>query len=267
MTADTNHSREARHASNGEEALVNRRGATVFLIVGEVSLTLGAIVAMFMLWYFLINDAVVGNQQSSFAEETVREWSEPAPKPEPDELKEDPPELVEPPVVALPAEGQQFAVLYVPRFGKDYLRPIAHGVDLETVLNNPTLGVGHYVESSPLGEAGNFAIAGHRTSYGAPFARIAELRLGDRLYVEVEDGWFVYRFRNLEYVKPTTVEVLNAFPHSTDSNSEQHILTLTSCHPRFSNAERIIAYAVLEEWRPRPDGHPPEIAHFADEVA
>lgn len=244
-----------------------RWGYRLLLVGGEVSLTLGLIIGLFMGWYFFVNDAVVGNQQASSAEERVKKWSDSAREAEPESREVEDSRPVSPPVVELPAEGQEFAVLYVPRFGKDYLRPIAHGVDLETVLNNPTLGVGHYTESSSLGEKGNFAIAGHRTSFGAPFARIGELRLGDRLYIEVEEGWFIYRFRNLEYVKPTTVEVLNAFPHDMEPSAEDHILTLTSCHPRFSNAERIIAYAVLESWHPRAYGHPTELSHLADEVA
>jgi sortase A len=87
--------------------------------------------------------------------------------------------------------------MYVPRFGADYVRSIAEGVDLETVLNSRKLGVGRYLESNLLGEPGNFAVAAHRTTWGAPFGNIAELRIGDRIYIEVPEGWYSYKFRNL----------------------------------------------------------------------
>ena len=52
------------------------------------------------------------------------------------------------------------------------------------------------------GEPGNFAVAAHRTTYGKPFNRIADLRLNDPIVIETQDGWYTYRFRTLEYVTP-----------------------------------------------------------------
>jgi sortase A len=170
-----------------------------------------------------------------------------------------------PPVTAAPAAGETFALLYVPRFGADYVRYIAEGVDLETVLNSRTIGVGRYLESQELGATGNFALAAHRNSFGAPFGKIGELRVGDRIYIEVPEGWHSYTFRNLEYVWATEVDVLNAFPRLSGPVSESRIITLTSCHPKFSEAERVIAYGVYEGWYPRANGAPTEIAQLAIE--
>lgn len=234
------------------------------LVTGELSLTLGVVVLLFLGWYLFVNDAVVGSSQEAAARDIVREWAQDDPGDSVVEGELEEREAAVIPVIEAPAEGEEFALLYVPRFGKNYVRSIAEGVDLLTVLNDPSLGIGRYPESSSLGEVGNFAVAGHRTTFGAPFARIGELRVGDRLYVEVEDGWFIYRFRNLEYVMPTTIEVLDAFPHNPESSNSERILTLTSCHPRFSDAERIIAYAVLEQWQPRELGYPEEISHLAE---
>jgi len=164
------------------------------------------------------------------------------------------------------AEGQPIALLYVPRFGDNYVRTIGEGVDLPSVLNSQSLGVGRYPETSQFGEVGNVGIAGHRTTYGASFANIGELRVGDRIYVEVEDGWFEYRFRNLEYVWPTEIDVLAPIPHQPDAEATERLLTMTSCHPRFSEAERIIAYSVFEAWYPRSGGPPAAIADIAVEV-
>jgi sortase A len=117
------------------------------------------------------------------------------------------------------------------------------------------------------GEIGNFALAAHRTTYGAPFANIAELRVGDRIYVETRDGWYVYAFRNLEYVWPTAVQVLEPVPQAPQVEATERYLTLTSCNPRFSAAERIIAYAVFETWYPREEGPPAEIAGLTEASA
>jgi sortase A len=234
-------------------------------VLGEVSLTLGVVLGLFWVWHLVINDWIQGAQQSSYAQSVAEQWEEPRL----DRSRTDTPEnqapfatSLEPPVAEAAGVGESFALLYVPRFGDTYVRAIAEGVDLTTVLNNPQLGVGRYPQSSGLGEMGNFAIAGHRTTYGAPFAKIDELRVGDRFYVEVDQGWHSYEFRNLEYVLPTAMDVLNEFPRVQGDDPSTRIITLTSCHPRFSDAERIIAYGVYEGWYPRADGPPADIAQL-----
>lgn len=248
-----------------------KRGLLFFLgAVGEISLTLGVVLGLFWVWHLVINDRIQGSQQSSYAQAIAEDWEEPAAEEAAgaespgDALATAVPVALplEPPVVETVELGDAFALLYVPRFGDNYVRAIGEGVDLASVLNNAQLGVGRYPQSSDLGELGNFAIAGHRTTYGAPFANIAELRAGDRFYVEVDQGWYSYEFRNLEYVLPTEMDVLNAFPKTQAEHSSIRVITLTSCHPRFSDAERIIAYGVYEGWYPRENGPPAEITHL-----
>src|SRR5690606_33534316 len=115
-----------------------------------------------------------------------------------------------PPVLEPPGNAEQFGILVVPRFGEGYARPILQGVGTRDVLNRG--GVGHYPTTRRPGECGNFAVAWHRTSYGASFRNLDQLRVGDHLYVEVAEGWYSYAFRNLEYVRPTGVGVLNPVP-------------------------------------------------------
>lgn len=227
-------------------------------VAGEISVTLGVVGLLFFAWYLGINDWVQGSAQTAAADSVTQQWDSQA-----ETFGKAPAESggsytpAEPPVIDAVAEGQAYAVLHVPRFGEGYSRTIGEGIDLPSVLNNPEFGVGRYPDTALLGELGNFVVAGHRTTYGASFGDIGELRVGDRLYVEVEQGWFSYRFRNLEYVWPTAIEVLAPVPHQPDATPTQRILTLTSCHPRFSEAERIIAYAVFETFYPRA-GEPPE---------
>jgi sortase A len=240
-------------------------GFTGFL--SEIFLSVGAIFALFLFWHLLWNDFIQGDRQSQAAMSIAQTWQTssldsqevdakaPAPSPSTDN----------PPVTTSPPEGQPFALLYVPRFGKDFVRPIAEGVSPQKVLNSGSLGIGRYPQSNQLGEYGNFALAAHRTTWGAPFGDIGELRLGDRIYVEVTEGWHSYVFRNLEYVWATEVDVLNPFPRMTGEYLGSRVITLTSCHPKFSDAERIVAYGVYEGWFPRRSGPPAEIAQMLRE--
>ena len=245
------------------------RSASLLGIAGEISLTLGVVGLLFFAWYLGVNDWISGASQNQAASDISEQWTG---EDDTETFGKDRGESdgsvtpTEPPVLQSVPEGEAFAVLYVPRFGENYARPIAEGVDLATVLNSRELGVGRYPQTAQFGELGNVGIAGHRTTYGASFADIGELRVGDRLYVEVEQGWYSYRFRNLEYVWPTEVDVLAPIPHQPDAEATERLLTLTSCHPRFSEAERIIAYAVFEAWYPRSGGPPAEIASVATEV-
>lgn len=253
-------SRKALKAARGRS-----RRTALLGISGEVLITTGLLIGFFWVWFIYVNDFVVGASQNTAGAELSQSFQE---------LTEDQTfgkaygssggrdDSVEPPVLARVANGEAFATLYVPRFGEGFARPIAEGVDLPTVLNNSRLGVGRYPDTQALGEIGNFAVAAHRTTYGAPFAEIGELRVGDRIYIETREGWYVYRFRNLEYVWPTEVSVLNEVPQFSGIEPTERILTMTSCHPRFSEAERVIAYSVFESWYPRESGPPSEISQL-----
>lgn len=247
-----------------------RRTRTVVGVTGEILITVGVLVQLFWLWNIGINDWIQGFTQTQAASSISQQWQEEATTDSSDGTTDSDGGIAvygtpvdgPPPVADVVSQGTAFATLYVPRFGDTYQRVIAEGVDLATVLNDSRLGVGRYPQSTPLGEEGNFAIAGHRTSFGASFGNISDLRLGDRLYIETREGWYSYAFRNLEYVWPSEVDVLNPVPKQNVAEVTDRLLTLTSCHPRFSDAERIIAYAVFDGWYPRAGGPPAEIAQL-----
>ncbi|MFZ4504758.1 MAG: class E sortase [Microbacteriaceae bacterium] len=232
-------------------------------VVGEVLMTAGIFVLLFLGWHVWYNDVVSGIAQNNAGAELSNEWDNvPLSVPEFDRNPGDSSGarlFPEPPVTASPALNARFATLIVPRFGDTYERAIAYGVDPKKVLNVRSAGLGHYPQTNELGELGNFAIAGHRTTFGAPLGNIDQLRVGDRLYVESEAGWYVYRFRNLEYVWPKDVAVLKPVPWSKAAATDR-LLTLTSCHPKLSSAERVIAYSVFETFVPRDRGAPSEVA-------
>ncbi|MCD2440842.1 class E sortase [Agromyces sp. SYSU K20354] len=236
-----------------------RRGVSAVGVLGELLLTAGAVILLFLAWQLWWNDAIMAGEQSSAAAQLSSQWDEQRRaagaggavaaqqygEPIVDTTKH--------------ANAEAFAVMYVPRFGEDSQRTIAEGTGLD-VLNSIELGVGHYPGTQAPGEIGNFAIASHRSAYGGGMHEIDQLQLGDAIYVQTKDGWYTYRFRDLEYVTPETVEVLAPVPHHPESTPTDRIITLTSCNPLYSTDERVIAYGVLESWQPAEAGAPAEIA-------
>lgn len=235
-------------------------------ISGETLVTAGLFVLLFLGWHVWFNDIVQGAAQDKAAAALSNTWANaPTGTTEFDRAagtSDGAISEVPPPVVASPGDTNSFATVLVPRFGARYERTVAEGVDVEKVLNNNVTGIGRYPDTALLGQVGNFAVAAHRTTYGAPFGDVDKLRIGDRIYVETEEGWYVYRFRNIEYVFPTEVSVLNPVPQ-LQIDAKDRILTMTTCHPKLSAAERLIAYAVFESFVPRESGTPTEIAQPA----
>ncbi|GAA1211253.1 class E sortase [Rhodoglobus aureus] len=238
-----------------------RRPVSVIGILGELFITTGLIVLLFLVWQTWVNNIVMSNAQRDDAQELSQEWNKG------EAVKLAPDERADPgvPVVATaPAQAVAFGTLIVPRFGANYSRPIAESVSLQRVLN--TQGVGHYEGTQMPGEIGNFAVAAHRTGYGDPFFDIDKLQLSDSLYVETEAGWYRYVFRSLEYVQASGVGVLNPVPQFDGAVASDRLMTLTSCNPIHTADERIIAYAVYDTWYPRSEGAPAEIAAIAQNL-
>lgn len=233
-----------------------RRRTSVVGVLGEILITVGVVVLLFIVWQQWFNDIVVAGDTRSQASQLSRQLHDEASAvPTPERTGD----YGTPAVTPAAADGKRFGVLYVPRFGSDYQVPIAGGTDTTQTLN---LGeAGHYDTTQMPGAVGNFAIAGHRTTHGAPFADIADLRVGDHFYVQTKQGYYTYTFRNLQYVKPTQVQVLQQVPDApaVSAVSKDRLITLTSCNPKYSAAERIIAYGVFSSWQPLSAGAPSEI--------
>jgi len=130
-----------------------------------------------------------------------------------------------------PPTGEAVAVIRIPRIGVD--RTVVQGVARADLRKGP----GHYPGTPLPGEIGNAAIAGHRTTYGGPFNRLDELEPGDRIEVRTLVGSYTYAVREQRIVRPTELSVIAPTPGAT--------LTLTTCHPKFSAAKRLIIHADL----------------------
>lgn len=237
-----------------------RRRVTVLGVLGDLLLTAGVVVLLFVAWQLWIGDAIIGAKFKSEADSLTQEWAAApvVPAPSPDAAAPGP---VEPPALAQPGNGEVFGVLRIPRLGPDYQFKLAGGVSASVTLD--PIGIGHYPDTAMPGQTGNFAIAGHRGSHGAPFADLPSLRLGDAVVVETPDGWYTYRFRNLEYVRPDGVQVLLPVPQAPEVQATDRVITMTTCSPRYGFSERAIAYGVFDSFTPRADGPPASLTEGA----
>lgn len=231
-----------------------RARVSVVGVLGELLITAGVLVLLFLGWQLWLNDLIVGNEQQNQAVVQSQQWDRgeaaaPAPVDRPDPGA--------PPIATAPGDDVTFGNLIVPRFGADYSRPIAEGVSVQGALAD---GIGHYPGTQMPGDVGNFALAGHRTGWGQPLGDIGNFQVGDSIYIETEAGWYRYVFRSLEYVMPTSIEVLDPVPQLPGVQPTDRIITLTSCNPKLTAAERIIMYGVYDTWYPRAGGPPPEFA-------
>lgn len=256
----------ARRAStHGADGRRKRAKLSPLTVIGELLLVSGIAVLGFFGWQDYHALVVVAGEQRQLAGEDSARWQAEA---------EAAGEQAEPwngemPVTAQPEAGEAFGVLYIPAMGENFAYRVAEGTDPATVLNSAEKGIGRYSRTQLPGAPGNVAVAAHRSGpWITPFREVMELRLGDPLYLETADGWYTYRFRSLEYVLPSETDVLNPFPRMTVEAGDDRILTLTTCHPKANGTEeRAIAYAVLDDFRPRADGPPATLAEANANVA
>ncbi|MCC2028454.1 class E sortase [Microbacterium tenebrionis] len=240
-----------------------RSRATFTSVLGELLLTAGVVVLLFVAWQMWIGDIIIGAQQNNEGHAVSQEWAAlPAPEPPAATPQEDGTVWYEPPTLEHPGAGVRFAQMLIPRFGSDYNVAIAGGTTRPITLDHGWIGL--YDQSAMPGQVGNFSVAGHRTTWGAPLNRMDKLRVDDAIVVETPEGWFTYRFRNLEYVKPSAVDVLADVPQMPEVKTGERYLTLTACSPLYSLAERIVGYAVFEGFQPRAEGAPESLSPVDD---
>jgi sortase A len=147
-----------------------------------------------------------------------------------------------------PEIHQGFALAYIPRLqSKVWELPVTKGVDPEDLIS----GFGYYPENALPGEKGNFALAGHRSTYGEPLANIDQLKQDDEVIIQTAENWYVYKLILDEIVEPDASWVLDANPGGiVNKTGVEEMITLTTCHPRWGSTERWIWWGVLAEVRP-----------------
>ncbi|MEX1140879.1 MAG: class E sortase [Thermoleophilaceae bacterium] len=171
------------------------------LLIGDAGLTL--------LWQEPIS-AVIANQQQGKLEEALA----------------DPPRRV---IERRPLPGDAIAKIEIPAIGvSEY---VVEGTDTGDLRKGP----GHYPDTPLPGEPGTAAIAGHRTTYGAPFREIDQLDRGDRITLATPGRRYVYRVEQTKIVDDQDLSVLDPAGYRR--------LVLSACHPLYSAEQRIVAFA------------------------
>lgn len=137
-------------------------------------------------------------------------------------------------------KGSAIGRIKIPKIGVD--KWIVAGIDFSSLKKGPGL----YLDRPQPGQRGNAVIAGHRTTFGAPFERIDELKVGDVITVETRQGTFGYVVASTTVVRPTDLSALDPDPSIKSS------ITLVSCTPKYSASKRIIVRANIAPDNPTP---------------
>lgn len=267
-----------RNANRPDARGLGDAGRAAVRGLGELLLTCGTVLLLFLCYEIWVSNLFADRKQAQMREQLITSWERGQ-----DPLKgQDRPNLPIGKQVAPPPAGQGFANLYIPRFGKDYVRTIVQGTSDRHLDSGP----GHYVTSQLPGQLGNFAVAGHRVSKGQPFLNLDKLRPGDKIVVQTARNWYVYAVlgsqpaylaaskltdpakreaaiaaalampdsqgvRGREIVHPAAVHVINPVPNHPRATATRALLTLTTCHPKYSAAQRLILHAQLSRAVPR----------------
>lgn len=130
--------------------------------------------------------------------------------------------------------GDGIAIIQIPKIDLDMV--VVQGTDRASLTKGP----GHYVDTAmPWHKHGRVGIAGHRTTYLHPFWSLDELKNGDRIRLITRHGQFDYSVTRVFTIQPWEAWVLN--------QTKKRTLVLTTCHPRFSAAQRLIVFADLTD--------------------
>lgn len=131
-------------------------------------------------------------------------------------------------------EGQGIGKIKVPSVGIDYV--LIQGTETADLQKGP----GHYPTSALPGQGKTIAIAGHRTTYLAPFRKINDIETGDQIELEMPYGKFTYEVKKTDIVDPLDVSVV-------DETGVERVV-LTACHPLYSAAQRYVVTADLKDF-------------------
>ncbi|WP_110945436.1 class E sortase [Streptomyces avicenniae] len=219
---------------------VRRRVALAVGVAGELLITAGVVLALFVA-YSLWWTNVVANQEAREDSDAVREhW---AADDDPDGEDATVPRAYE------PEDGIGF--LHVPAMSDDEIL-VKEGTGLD-VLNGGVAG--YYdepVESAmPWDDEGNFSLAAHRDGHGARFHAIDRIEEGDPIVFETQNTWYVYRtFAVLPETSKFNTEVLAPVPEESGATEAGRYITLTTCTPVYTSRHRYIVWGELERTEP-----------------
>lgn len=275
------------------------RVARLARIAGELLLTVGAVLLLYVFYEAFWTNLASGRLQAEAASDLEEQWDRTSPDAADAPATAAAAVPVPPPV---PTLGEPFARIHLPTLGEDATHVVVEGTRADDLRTGP----GHYPGTQMPGEPGNTALAGHRNGSGAVFEHLDRLDSCDAIVIETETQWQTYRLlpvepggaerlaaarecltpRQVERVTggdyahvegvhittPDAVDVIAPVPGTADAHGHdahghganpgtpraapEPLLTLTTCHPMYSNAERLIVHAALVETIAKTDGRP-----------
>ncbi|MCX5501720.1 class E sortase [Streptomyces sp. NBC_00053] len=222
----------------------------------ELCITVGALIVLFVVYVLFWTGVKAADATAGQIDDLRSRWAQgpvSAPEPRPSPTSKAPDAPAQPPAPAAYRDGKPFAMLYIPRFGKDWEWPVLENTRVRTLQK----GLGHYSGTARLGATGNFAVAGHRRTYGDPFKDFPKLRPGDAVVLSDGTTWFTYRIDKPPYrTVPGDIGVIDPVPRKSGFDGPGRYLTLTTCDPEWGSSHRLIAWAHLDATRPVSEGEP-----------
>lgn len=217
----------AANSGRGSPGRALLRGA------GELLMTAGVVILLFAVYQLYGTGLSTAREQDRLERQLAIEWGDP-PAAERSATSVRPAPSTRP--VQPPPLGAPVAVLAIPRLGEDYRHVVVEGVGRDELKKGP----GHQPGTAWPGQLGNTVLAGHRTTYGAPFGRFDEIVAGDEVVVTDETGSYTYRISGTEVVDPSDTTVILPVPRQPGAQPTQRLLTLITCTPKFSAKYRLI---------------------------
>ncbi|MFZ3471659.1 class E sortase [Streptomyces sp. 4.24] len=228
----------------------------------EVCLTAGSLIVLFtayvMLWTGVKADQAMDGEMARMRDRWAAvPAAAAAPAPDAAPAPEAAPAPAPAPQSAGYPPNQAFAEMYVPRFGPGWNKPVLEGTGTDLLKK----GLGHYAGTARLGGEGNFAVAGHRRTYGDPFKDIPELRPGDAVILKDATTWYTYTVRREALrVLPDEFGVVDPVPSRSPFTGPGRYLTLTTCDPEWGHSHRLVVWAELTLTRTVAQGRPEGLA-------
>jgi sortase A len=205
--------------------------------IGELCITAGLILLFFVAYELWGTGAYTQAQQHKLSDELTRSWNAGAGggagagKVTTERVR----------------LGHGVALIRIPRLGKKFRYVIIEGVSVADLRKGP----GHYPGTAMPGQIGNFVVSGHRTTYLAPFNKLGELHEGDKIFIDTRTSQFVYTVTAKKIVRPGDVSVAAPVPEHPRANPTKRLITLTTCNPKYSAAQRLIIFGRLVSTAPR----------------
>ncbi|MEU6677078.1 class E sortase [Streptomyces sp. NPDC046925] len=217
----------------------------------ELCITVGTLIVLFVVYVLFWTGVKADNAMDSQIDDLQERWAQgsvPA--------QTDGGGSAETPSPKKPApyeDGKPFAVMYIPRFGFTWNKPVLEGTGTGILKK----GLGHYGDTAQLGQRGNFSVAGHRRTYGDPFKDFPKLRPNDPVVLTDGTTWFTYRIDKKPYkTLPGDIGVIDAVPRKSGFDGPGRYLTLTTCEPEWGHSHRLIVWAHLDATQPVEAGKP-----------